>query len=168
MFVTSARAVLIATLLWIPGMAVAVDPGAIFKSLEGEETRLSEYVGQGKWTLVMLWTSDCHICAVEAPTISGFHDQHKDRDATVLGVAMDGYENKADVISFIDRNSATFPNVIGELAEVAFSYQAATSQALRGTPTFVLFNPAGELVGQQVGPLAVASLEAFISRKSGQ
>lgn len=146
----------------------ASDVTGVFKSMDGQDTRMSEYVGKGKWTLVMLWATDCHICSQEAPTISAFHDAHKDRDATVLGLSMDGYEKKAAVQQFVDRHSTTFPNLIGEMTEVALAYESQTQLRLRGTPTFLLYNPDGKLVGQNVGPMRIAALESFIERKSTQ
>ena len=52
------------------------------RTLEGKFTTLSQHFEKDKWTLVMLWTTDCGICQREYPVISEFHDKHKDTKAT--------------------------------------------------------------------------------------
>ena len=41
-----------------------------------------------------------------------------------------------------------------------------TEENLRGTPTYLLFNPEGELLGNNPGRLSVEAIESFIARKS--
>ena len=57
--------------------AVAAEgqPVAIMKDFDGEFHGLKEYTGQGKWTVVMLWASDCHVCNQEAANYQAFHDR---------------------------------------------------------------------------------------------
>ena len=135
------------------------------RTLEGKFTTLSQHFEKDKWTLVMLWTTDCGICQREYPIMSEFHDKHKDTVAKVLGVSLDGYSQLEKITQHIDEMPMTFDNLIGEVSVVAFNYESATEEPLRGTPTFLMFNPDGHLVGHNPGPVKPEALESFISRK---
>jgi len=132
------------------------------RTLDGKFTTLSQHFEKGKWTLVMLWTTNCGICRREYPVISEFHDRHKDIDAKVIGVSLDGYSKLDLITQHIDEMPMSFNNLIGELAVVAFNYQSSTKEPLQGTPTYMMFNPQGHLVGHNPGPVKVEALEKFI------
>lgn len=134
------------------------------RTLDGKFTTLSQHFEEGKWTLVMLWTSNCGICTREYPVISEFHDKHKDIDAKVIGVSLDGYSQLDTITRHINEMPMTFDNLIGEITVVAFNYEASTEEPLRGTPTFMMFNPQGQLVGHNTGPVKIEALEKFIQR----
>lgn len=135
--------------------------------LDGEIVDLDNYTGNGKWLLVMFWATTCHICEAQKPSISEFHNRHKDADAEVLGVAIDGMENIDAIRENMETHQTSFPSLVGEIVIVASHYQGMTQESLRGTPTYLLFNPEGELVGNNPGPLRVEAIEAFMARKSG-
>ena len=136
------------------------------RTLDGKITTLSQHFEEGKWTLVMLWTTNCGICQREYPIISEFHDKHKNNDAKVLGVSLDGYSNLKQITAHINEMPMTFENLIGEISVVAFNYEASTEEPLRGTPTFMMFDPQGQLVGHNPGPVKVEALEKFIQRRN--
>ena len=56
------------------------------RDFDGNPHHLSEYIGNGKWTVVAIWENDCPICNAEIQTMEFFHLDRKDKDATVLGV----------------------------------------------------------------------------------
>jgi len=132
-------------------------------SLDGERIKDDADVGKGRWTLVMIWSSDCHICKAQKPVISEFHDKHKDTDAHVFGIALDGRSGIDDVHSYLAQHPATFPNYVGELSVVALSFLEVAQEQFRGTPTYVLFGPTGEVKGVNPGPVSLEALEKFIA-----
>ncbi len=162
---------LTALLLGLAVVAViAVNPahaGMELQQIDGTVVDLDEYRGDGKWLLVMLWATDCPICEAQKPEISAFHEKHKDGDAQVLGIALDGMENVDLVKANMEQHQTSFPSLIGNIAIVASHYQSMTEENLRGTPTYLLFNPEGELVGNNPGLLRTEALEQFIAQKSG-
>lgn len=135
------------------------------QTLDGKYTTLSQQFEKDKWTLVMFWTTDCGICKREYPAMSEFHKQHKDIDAKVIGVSLDGYSNIDEIKSHIDEMPIEFDNLVGDVSVIAFNYQTATEEAFRGTPTFLMFNPQGQLVAHNPGPVTIEILENFIKRK---
>ena len=132
----------------------------------GNETAINDYTGKGKWLVVMIWASDCHVCNKEAHQYMAFHKQHKDKDAQVLGISIDGQEKLKDAHDFMKRHQLNFPNLIGEPLDIATMYQNQTGGNWVGTPSFMVFNPKGELIGAQAGAVPVSIIESFIERES--
>ncbi|MEM7258626.1 MAG: TlpA disulfide reductase family protein [Pseudomonadota bacterium] len=149
---------------------VAIQPanaGMELHDTDGQIVDLDDYTGNGKWLLVMLWSTSCHICEAQKPSISAFHTKHKDIDAQVLGVAIDGMGNIDAIKKNMETHKTSFPSLVGELVIVASHYQGMTEEALRGTPTYLLFDPQGELVGNNPGPLRIEAIEQFMARHAG-
>lgn len=65
-----------------------------FEDFNGNPQVIENYTGKGKWLVVMLWASDCYICNREAHQYVDFHLVHADKDATVLGISLDGQSRK--------------------------------------------------------------------------
>lgn len=135
---------------------------------QGEFASLDGTFGNGKWTLVMIWATDCHICKEQKPKISAFHDKHKDSLVEVFGIALDGASHLDDVNQYLEEHQPTFPNYVGELPIVASNYTSLTEEPLRGTPTYLLFNPQGELKGNNPGPVSPSAIEGFIERHTNK
>ena len=160
----SFRPVLWALLLLVAVPAAASD--AILRQFSGEFARIEDYAGKGKWLAVMYWASDCHVCNVEAGNYADFHRRHRDVDATVLGISLDGAAGKGDAQRFIERHKLGFPNLIGEADLVALQYATLVGDMRFGTPSFLLYDPEGTLVAAQLGAVPVDMLEKYISEHS--
>ena len=150
---------LITIFLFAPVIFAAINGLQDFK---GNPHNLKEYLGNGKWTIVMLWASDCHICNQEAHQYVQFHKKHQNKDASVLGISLDGQEKKSDAEGFLKEHTINFPNLIGEPMGVASIYRELTGDNFRGTPTFLIFSPKGDLRAQQVGAVPTDLIEQFM------
>ena len=138
--------------------------GSGFKDFSGKPREISEFTGKGKWTIVMIWASDCHVCNAEVQQYVDFHNKHKDRDATVLGLSADGWEGRKAAQDFVDRNKVSFPNLLGSGATIIELYEGITGESLAGTPAFLVFDPKGKIAAKQVGAVPVRFIEEFIAR----
>ncbi len=136
------------------------------KDFSGTAAKVTDYTGKGKWTLVMFWASDCHICNKEAHQYVDFHLVHSDTDATVLGITLDGKARFAEAKGFIKRHNVDFPNLIGEPEDVAHIYMEYANRPWIGTPSFLLFDPKGTLRAQEVGAVPTSLIEEFIQQNS--
>ena len=145
------------------GTAAFADP---LQDFNGKPQAIKDYAGKGKWLVVMMWASDCHVCNVEAEQYIQFHEQYKNKNAQVLGISLDGQVKKAEAQQFIKRHHITFDNLIGEPQEVAQWFVDLTGADWVGTPTFLIYNPQGELVIQQAGAVPVNLIEEFIAKES--
>jgi len=153
---------LLASMLLFAGTAYGMN---ILKNFDGTLHTLDEFTGKGKWAIVMIWASDCGVCNAEAKNYVKFNKAHKDKDAYILGISMDGDERQLDAEAFIDRHGVDFHNLIGEPDTVAGLYSSLTGRPWVGTPTFLLFNPAGELRAAQVGAVPPHIIESFMAKE---
>ena len=150
-------------LLLATGSSMATDTSGKFS---GNESEIGKYAGNGKWLVVMIWASDCTVCNKEAHNYVDFHKQHNSKDAQMLGLSIDGKEKTRDALEFLQRHKLNFPNLIGEPMDIATMYQERTGGDWIGTPSFMVFNPKGELIGAQAGAVPVSIIESFIERES--
>lgn len=158
-----------ASLLLMTAMTLVMVPAYSMnklKGFDGAPGTLDDYTGKGKWAVVMIWASDCHVCNAEAENYVKFNKAHKDRDAFILGISMDGDERILDAEAFIERHGVDFHNLIGEPENVAGLYSELTGRPWVGTPTFLLFDPQGELRAAQVGAVPTHIIEDFIARET--
>jgi len=128
----------------------------------GQSKSISDYTGNGKWRIVMIWASDCHVCNQEAHSYVKFHREHQDKDAQMLGISMDGKTKLKDAEEFVKRHQLNFPNLIGEPVDVAMEYMHLTGAEWVGTPTFLIYGPKGKLLAKQEGAVPVDLIENFI------
>lgn len=149
--------------------AFAADvPDLGLKTMDGKDIGLDQYVGKGKWTLVMFWGLNCPICEQNKPQISAFHSERKDSDAEVIGVVINGMEARPEIMAAIKNHPVSFPNYIAELPLMAVNFQIAAGEPFRGTPTYWLFDPKGELVAVNPGPVRKQALESFIESRASR
>lgn len=136
----------------------------VLKSIDDSSHKLSEYIGHGKWVVLNIWGTRCPPCREEMPELVRFHDEHKDKDAIVVGIAIDfpsyGYAKQDEVISFADDYLIDFPIL---LSDSSITEKIGLGR-LEGLPTTYLFNPNGQVVGMQVGGITQKILEDFIEK----
>ncbi len=146
-----------------PSVPAAVEAGVVLTDFAGKQSTIDEFAGGDKWLVVMIWASDCHICNTEVVEYMAFHEAHKDKDASVLGISMDGASRKKEAQDFLDRHLVNFPSLIGEAEAVTKLYAQLTGSFLAGTPAFMIYDPSGELAAKQVGAVPVKIIEEFMA-----
>lgn len=119
-------------------------------------------VGDGRWTLVMLWAIDCVPCEAQKPMIDSFHASHVDSDARVVGIALDGLENIDGIEKVIRKTPTRFPHYVADAQTFHNEFQVRTGQGFRATPTYLLFDPDGRYAATHVGVIDRAGLEAAV------
>ena len=135
-----------------------------FTNFDGDKTTIEEHVGDGKWTIVEVWASDCHACRMHMPDMVEFNG--KMDNVRILGIALDGQPGKADAQAMIDEYEIPFNNIISNVIEMNAWMEVNAEEGLIGTPTFMIFNPEGKLTALQPGILPTASLEKYILANS--
>jgi peroxiredoxin len=156
---------------WVIGILMVVSQvqaaGQLY-DFSGKASSIDDFTGKGKWTIVMMWASDCHVCNAEAHAYNDFHEWHKDKGAVVLGISLDGKDKKPDAERFIEEHSLSFRNLIGEGETVASIYSGLTGQPWIGTPTFLIYAPDGKLMAQQVGAVPTDLIENFMAKHASK
>ncbi len=136
-------------------------PSIPLHDLDGRERNVNEFIGHAKWVIVVAWSHDCSICDREIGEMAAFHAAHHEKQAMVLGLTLDGAEHLKEARAFVKRHKLPFVNLITEPSqEVMMKFGAGK---FIGTPTYYIYSPEGEIVGQNVGPLTRVEVEEFIS-----
>lgn len=135
-----------------------------FSDLDGKADSISKYIGQGKWTVIEVWSTHCPTCRAHMPEMVKFDGTLK--NTRLLGIALDGKDAKDDVDDFIIEYNMDFANIISNFVEMNTWMKNNTGQRLMGTPTFVIYNPQGRLVAAKAGLVSTAALSDFIKKNS--
>jgi len=156
----------LALLVLLPVPGWSAPPEETLYDFDGRPHALEEYLGQGKWLVVTVWASDCAVCEKEIPELVAFHNAHRDRDATVLGISVDGPGRKDEARAFIERHRVSFANLLDHGRAFRAIYLRETGRPWFGaTPMNLIHAPDGKLVAWRIGPLGKTEIEAFIERE---
>ena len=148
---------LFALCLLVPTLVTAGSPDIKLKDLDGNTHNVNEYIGKGKWTVVMFWAHNCPACNAEIDQIAFFHDDHRKSGATVLGISIDGMAKLEKARAFNDRHMLNFPNLIIEPdGDLLLEFGGGM---FIGTPTFYIYNPEGRFAGRHIGAIDQERLE---------
>ncbi len=155
------------------GIATAADDDTAEKVLfpdlinaDGSDAPIHPNIGDGKWTLVMLWATTCHICEIDKPLMSELHEKHKGGNIEVFGISIEGQEKMPAVQKYLAERDVKFPNSVGEFLTVGSSMLNIAEESLRGTPTYLLFSPEGDIKAVQAGHLTPEVVENFVESNS--
>ena len=157
-FLTKTLFLTILGTIFLSGSALA------FTELDGKKTTVEEQIGGGKWSVVEIWASDCHACRQHMPEMVKFNG--KMDNLRLLGISLDGQSGKPKTKAMIKEYGIPFKTIMSNPIEVNAWMELIAKEGLIGTPTFMIFDPDGALVGLQPGQLSTKSMEKFIRSKS--
>lgn len=146
-------------LCFVPLLAAAT-PDLVLQDFDGKDRRVSEFIGNGRWTVVAVWSADCPICKRDIFHMTFFHDDNKKKDVSVLGLSVDGVENRKKAQGFVTDQALNFPNLLGTPDDASLLAGAR----FIGTPTYYVFSPQGKLLTQRIGPVTQEEMETIIER----
>jgi peroxiredoxin len=152
-------------IIMAPGIANGSAPDFNLVDMDGNTRNIGEFIGQGKWTVVVIWAEDCHVCNAEIHNYDFFHDEHKDKNVGVLGVSIDGKKKIELSRDFIKRHGLTFPNLLME-PDIKDISKFGGNRFV-GTPTIYIYTPEGKIVAAQSGAVPVSVIEEFIQNWKG-
>ncbi len=135
------------------------------QTLQDTRSNLHDYLGDGRWTIVMFWGKDCAACEAQKPMLEAFHRKHKHSRAKAIGVSIDGVEN----IDYIRRNIANHQTSYLNLAVLTdvfeWQFEQETGKQYRLTPTYLLYFPDGKLAGVRHGSMDFNVLEQILNEE---
>ena len=134
----------IARILTCKEAEIATAPGNKFvdfagKTPEGEDVKLSDYVGKGKWVLTDFWASWCGPCMGEIPNIQKVYKDFEGDDFMVLGIAVWDGDNTASAEKMKEKDMKWHQIFVGDDKGPSDSY------GIVGIPSMILFAPDGTI-----------------------
>lgn len=105
---------------------------------DGTVTRLSEYVGRGKYTIVDFWASWCPWCIAEIPYLKAVYRKYAGHGLDIVGVDVADSMDKAKAA--IAEHGIDWPQVYSK-DRVNGTYYGS-----RGIPLIILFGPDGTIL----------------------
>ncbi len=117
-------------------------PGQPYCDFEAEyngvTSRLSDYVGKGKYVIVDFWASWCGPCRREIPYLIKVYNTYKGEKFDVLGVAT--WDKPEDTEKAIAELGIPYPQIINAQRAGSDAY------SIEGIPEIILFGPDGTIL----------------------
>ncbi len=142
--------------------AAATQAGKMFVdfsgfALDGTVSRLSDYVGKGKYVLVDFWASWCGPCKGEIPSLIELQNRFGGEKFTVLGVNV--WDEEAKFRAALTEEGITYPQIFIPRDN---KDNATELYGINGIPQIILFAPDGTIVQRD---LRGAVMKALVEEK---
>lgn len=102
---------------------------------------------------------------MEIPVLERYHREERAADVEFLGISLDGSGALALVKAYATERDLSFPNLVARPGPFAGQSAEAVGERLRGTPTYLVFDPDGRLLANNPGRLRVDRFETYLARK---
>ncbi|SUB89931.1 Thiol-disulfide oxidoreductase resA [Porphyromonas macacae] len=141
---------------------IATQPGADMRDFngvndEGNEVKLSDFVGKGHYVLVDFWASWCGPCRHEIPNLVNIYKEYKSKGLEIVGVAV--WDKMEDHLKAVKELNVTWPQILNEK-------EATQLYGIAGIPQIILFGPDGKIVKRDLrGEDIKKTLDEIIAEK---
>ena len=138
--------------------AVATQAGKMFVdftglTVDGKASKLSDYVGKGKYVLVDFWASWCGPCKGEIPNLIELQNKFGGDKFTVLGVNV--WDDEAAFKAALEEEGITYPQIVVPQNN---KDNATEMYGIQGIPQIILFGPDGVIIKRDLRGQAMKDL----------
>ena len=138
--------------------AAATQAGKMFVdftgfTVDGKSSKLSDYVGKGKYVLVDFWASWCGPCKGEIPNLVELQNKFGGKKFTVLGVNV--WDEEAKFKAALVDEGITYPQIFVPQNN---KDNATDLYGIKGIPQIILFAPDGTIVKRDLRGQAMKDL----------
>ena len=121
----------------------------------GETVKLSDFIEEGKYTMLDFWASWCGPCRGEIPHLKEVYKEYGGKSFEIVSISLDEQQNTWE--KAMDDEQMTWPQLVDLKG---FEGPAATTYKVLGIPYCILLNPKGEIIKVNVrGAQLNAALE---------
>ncbi len=113
----------------------------VMNDMNGQEVRLSQWVGRGNYVLIDFWASWCGPCRQEMPNVVANYEKYHAKGFEVVGVSFD--QKKDAWVNAVQQLGMRWP----QMSDLK-GWQCAASEVygIRSIPASVLVDPKGTIV----------------------
>ena len=142
--------------------AEATQPGKMFVdfagfTVDGQPSKLSDYVGRGKYVLADFWASWCGPCKREIPNLVELHNNFGGDKFVVLGVNV--WDEEAKFKEALAAEGIVYPQIYIPRDNMD---NATELYGIKGIPQIILFAPDGTIVKRN---LRGDAMKAFVAEQ---
>lgn len=156
------RSACLILLLAVPLPAPAGAQGLMLEDIHGQRQDMGDYIGNGRWVIVNVWSPTCSFCVQELPHVERLNARHRDDNVVVLGVTLDypsfGYGRMDVIRDFLSRHPLEYPIFLADLD----SASELIGNRLVGIPLTAIFHPDGRVLARWPGNINVPEIEDFM------
>ena len=138
--------------------AAATQAGKMFVdftgyTIDGKASKLSDYVGKGKYVLVDFWASWCGPCKGEIPNLIELQNKFGGDKFMVLGVNV--WDEETAFKAALEEEGITYPQIVVPQNN---KDNATELYGIQGIPQIILFGPDGTIVQRDLRGQAMKDL----------
>lgn len=109
-------------------------------SEDGQESKLSDFVGNGEYVLVDFWASWCGPCIKETEVIKDIYKEYNGKGLSILGVAV--WDKPSDTNDAIKKYELPWRQIINAQSVPTDAY------GINGIPHIIIFSPDGTILSR--------------------
>ncbi len=144
------------SLVLVPAADRAPAPDVVGQTLDGEEFRLADHLGDV--VVLNVWASWCAPCRAEAPGLAALATELEGSGVQFVG--LDTRDSDIPARAFVERFGIPYPNVIDRDGRLQLLF--GDSLPPQAIPSTIVIDPQGRVAGRALGKVSESSLRGLI------
>lgn len=124
--------------------------------------------GSGNYRLINVWATWCGPCIMEFPELVKIHRMYRNRKFEVISISSDLPQKSGDVLDFLKKQDAAFPNYIFTGENKDALADALNPDWAGNIPLTLLISPDGQLLYSHTGLIDPYELKKLIINQLGR